>query len=328
MISIMRIVKKTGIVSCMTLICLMGISGWGTASAKIFTIGIVNAVLNHNETVDGFKAGMSELGYVEGKDVRYIYSGVIDKDVKIIDDEIRKLLLQDIDLLLAVAVEPAVEAKKIVGGTGLPVLAAACMDMIGRGIVNSLKHPEGNITGVQVADTMSKALEWLVMSVPNARRIYLPYNPDEEVSSALLAELNNTASQLGIELVLDEIQSVEETVTAIKNLPKDIDAIFRIPSPTLSPRNSELSRAALLRGLPIGASLPQDEAVMVTFASDRFEMGRQTARLAQQIRQGVKPSDIPVEIAETFVTINIDTAEKLGIRIPDNILMQAKRIIR
>ena len=50
----------------------------GYASHKIFTVGIINAVSNHTVTVEGFKIGMAELGYVEGKDVRYIYNGVID----------------------------------------------------------------------------------------------------------------------------------------------------------------------------------------------------------------------------------------------------------
>jgi len=320
-------IKKAGIIFCIAVICLFSAFGVNDALAKIFTIGIVNAVSNHIVTVDGFKAGMAELGYVEGKDVKYVDDGLIN-DVELIDDEISKLLSQDIDLLLAVANEPAIRAKKALGGTDIPVLAAACMKMIETGLVKNLKHPGGNITGVRVAETTSKALEWLVKIIPNARKIYLPYNPDEDVSVISLPELSKTASQLGVELVLHKIHTVEETIAAIECLPGDIDAIFRIPSQTLSPRNSELSLAAIKRGIPIGASLPQDEAVLVTFASDRFEIGRQTARLAHQIREGVKPSDLPVETAEAFLTINLKTAEKIGINIPYDILMQAKKIVR
>jgi len=321
-------ISKACVVLAMTLIFLFTAPGGGRALAKVFTIGIVNSLSNHSATVDGFKAGMAELDYVEGKNVKYIYNGVINGDEKSIDNEIRKLFAQDIDLLVAVANEPAFEAKKITAGIGVPVIAAACLKMVEAGLVRSLKNPGGNITGVQVADSISKALEWFTIAVLNARKICLPYNPDEDISTMLLPELNKAASQLGIELVLQKIHTVEETLAVIETLPGDIDGIFRIPSMTLSPRNSELSQAAILRGLPMGASLPLDEAVLVTFASDRFETGRQTARLAHQIRMGVEPSDIPVESAEVFLTINLRTAEKIGINIPDAILMQAKRIIR
>jgi len=320
--------KKTIIFFLMAVFSLLHVHGTGNASSREFTIGIVCSVKNHLVTVDGFKLGMTELGYVEGKDVGYIYNGLINGDERSLDDEIRRLLSLDIDLLVTIANEPAIEAKKITEGTGTPVLAVACMKVIEAGLVKSLRHPGGNITGVQVAETNAKALEWLVTITPDPGRIYLPYNPDEKVSKMTFMELERSASHLGIELILDEVRTVEEAVAAIEGLPKDVDAVFRIPSQTLSPRNIELSRAAIKRGIPIGASLPQDELILITFASDRFETGRQAARLAHQIRMGVKPSELPMETAEAFLTINLSTAEKIGLNIPDNILMQAKKIIR
>ncbi|MBN1627861.1 MAG: hypothetical protein JW944_15180 [Deltaproteobacteria bacterium] len=129
-------------------------------------------------------------------------------------------------------------------------------------------------------------------------------------------------------LIILSVDSFEEAVAAIETLPEDIDFIYRIPSPTLDAENNEISRAAIKRRIPIGASLPQDESILMTFASDRFETGRQAARLAHQIRMGVKPSELPVETAEAFLTINLSTAEKIGLELPANILLQAKKIIR
>jgi hypothetical protein len=70
-------IKKEGIIFCIAFICLFSAFGVNKALAKIFTIGIANAVSNHIVTVDGFKAGMAESGYIEGKDVKYVYDGVI-----------------------------------------------------------------------------------------------------------------------------------------------------------------------------------------------------------------------------------------------------------
>jgi putative ABC transport system substrate-binding protein len=166
----------------------------------------------------------------------------------------------------------------------------------------------------------------LIMGAEN--HLCVPYNPDEEVLIAVLGDLDEASSQLGVELLLGEVRSVEEAVAAIESLPEDVDAIFRIPSGTLDSRNDELSQAAIERGIPMGASLPLDEAVLFTLAGDLFDTGRQTARLANQIRQGARPADLPVETAEFSLTINLKTAEAIGLDIPDEVLLQADTIIR
>lgn len=300
----------------------------GEALAEVFTIGIVNVASNHKNTVNGFKSGMTELGYVEGKDVKYIYNGVIENETQIIDDEIKKLLSQGVDLLLTVANRPTVEAQKITEGTDMPIVGLACMDMQESGLVKSRKSPGGNITGVQVISTSSKTLEWLTMTVPGIKKIYLPYNPDEDSRNIVLPELYKTASYLGIEIFLDKVSTVEQAISSIEDLPGDIDAIFIVPSHTLVQGKSELSKAAIKRRLPMGAALPLYEDAIITFGSEPFETGKQAARLVHQIRNGVSPSDIPVEETEVFLTINIGIAEKIGITIPNDVLIQADNIIR
>jgi putative tryptophan/tyrosine transport system substrate-binding protein len=319
--------KKVIIFISIAFIALLSALSSTSASAGIFTIGIIEMAVAPTETVAGFKAGMAESGYIEGVDVKYIYRSVVDTNEKITDNEIRGLLFQKIDLLLTVTNEPALRAKKAVKGTGIPVLAVACIKMAQIGLVNNLKHPEGNVTGVQVADSSSKGLEWLAMAIPTARKIYVQYNPQDGVSNIILPDLKKAASQLGLKLVPYEVHTAEEAVIAIKNLPKGIDAIFRMPAPTFFLNKSKLDQAIIDSGLPSVALGPTDDAV-ATFGSDRFEMGRQAARLAHLIHNGTKPSDLPVEIAEVFLTINLKMAEKIGLYIPDDILMQAKKIIR
>jgi putative ABC transport system substrate-binding protein len=71
-----------------------------------------------------------------------------------------------------------------------------------------------------------------------------------------------------------------------------------------------------------------DEAMLLTMSIDPVEMGKQAARLTHQIRQGVKPADLPVETAEVFLTINLKTAQAIGLDIPDEILHRADKVIR
>jgi putative ABC transport system substrate-binding protein len=223
----------------------------------------------------------------------------------------------------------AERAKLAVSETDHPVVFGAVGDaMIRSGLVESIQHPGGNLTGVRVGVEIPKALEWLVTITLAADKVYVPYNPGETDTIVILDSLDEFTPQLGIELVRGEVYSVEEAVAAIEHLPEDIDAIFRIPSPTLDTRNKELSQAAIERGLPMGAGLPLDDAVLITVAIDFVETGKQAARLAHQVHQGIEPADLPVETAEFYVTINLKTAAAIGLDISDEVLEQADIIIR
>jgi putative ABC transport system substrate-binding protein len=94
--------------------------GGGSQAQKILTIGVVAEVSIHPPAIAGFKAGMADLGYVEGKDVIYIYNGVAGSKPEAIDGEIKSLLAQQVDLLFVVG-SPAIQAKQAVEGTDIPV---------------------------------------------------------------------------------------------------------------------------------------------------------------------------------------------------------------
>jgi putative tryptophan/tyrosine transport system substrate-binding protein len=312
-----------------TVLMLMQIAGGCKSREKILTIGINKFPSNQTKMFDGFKEGMTELGYIEGKNIKYvIYPGSNGSNDQIVNAEIKRLLSQDIDLILTVYNETAMIAKKTVDGTNTPVIAIACNRPIEIGLVKSLLHPGGNVTGIQLADTLSKGFEWLTEITPHAKKIYLPYNFDNMASTLQLAEVKKTATKMGIELVLQKVNSVKEAVAAIEGLPKDIDAIYWFPSIAIGPNSRELSSAAIKRGLPMGSGIILDEAVLMTFTIDPFEMGKQAAHLAHQIHQGVKPGDLPMETSEVYLTINLKTADKIGLKIPDNILARANKIIR
>ncbi|MBN1627864.1 MAG: ABC transporter substrate-binding protein [Deltaproteobacteria bacterium] len=326
--AIVKFVKSTAIALCIMFILPWTIFSDIQAKNRLYTIGIAVDDPTFGEEQEGFKDGMAEKGYVEGKDIRYISYGYIESG-KDVDSKTQRLLSDNADIILAIGNTSASWANKAAEGTDIKVLF--CMinsDPVGEGLVKSLSLPGGNVTGIRVADSIPKSLEWLIRVVPGIKRVYLPYNPEEEVSVLALTGLDETAARLGIKLVLHKTGSVEEVLFAIENMPGDIDCIFRIPSPTLDPRNAELSRAAIKRGLPMGSAVLLDEAVLVTFSPDSYQAGRDAARLAHQIIQGACPGDLPVVTSEVLLKINLKTAEKIGIHIPDSALAQATTIIR
>jgi putative ABC transport system substrate-binding protein len=133
----------------------------GETQDKTFTVGIVNEVLVLSPVVEGFKAGMTDLGYTEGENIVYIYNGPTPAS-QAIDDEMESLLAQDVDLILSVGGLPTRRAKQAVEGTDMPVVFGLVSNPVGLGIVESIARPNGNLTGVQVGIETPKSLEMLV----------------------------------------------------------------------------------------------------------------------------------------------------------------------
>jgi putative ABC transport system substrate-binding protein len=302
--------------------------GGAQAQAKTYTIGVINYDPGLALIFDGFKAGMADLGYVEGESVTYIYNGVLAPDPQVIDREIKSLLAQDVDLFFTLGTLPTLQAKQAVAGTDIPVVFAPVINPVEEGVVESIRQPGGNVTGVQLGNDISKALEWLLTLEPEATKVYTPYNPEGGVSAMSATSLSKAASTLGVELMLDEVSTTEELMAAIETLPEDV-AIFIVPTPSLKPM-SNFIEVAVKRGIAIGSTNPAqlEAGVLVTYGPNLLSMGEQAARLADQSLQGTAPADLPVETAEYFLSINLKAAEAIGFDIPDKILRQADTVIR
>lgn len=328
MIALYKVRERAFIIWAVILSLLLIISYGCKAPAEIFTVGIINDLPAHTAILDGLKKGMAESGYIEGQNIRYIYNGITESKDEVIDAEIKKLLDQDIDLLFTMGNTAILRAKAILEGTDIPVITGAGGELVETGIVKSLSHPGGNITGVQLVDTSLKGLEWLKRILPNLEKVYVPYYPDEIDQIPFIDIMRKNASQMGIELVPREVHSIEDAIDDIENMPENVDAVFLAPMPRLDARINELNRAAIRKGIPIGAASLQDEEVLVSLTSDFTDTGKKVARLVKQIRQGISPADLPIETSDVLLTINLKTAEKMGITISNDILAQASKIIR
>lgn len=309
---------------CLLLIVLEACS----SQPELFTVGMVNDVSIREPALTGFKEGMTELGYIEGKNIRYIYNGVTGIEDGIIDAEIKKMLSQDVDVLLALGNVVTLRAKAVLEGTNIPVVGVALGAPVESGLVESLGHPGGNVTGLQIFEANIKGLEWLKLLLPGAKKIYLPYDATDPHSEEIMADLEKSASQMGMEIISHPVYTADEAVAAIDGLPEDVDAVYRTSAPGIDPENYKISQAAIRRRLPIVAATSLDDDVLLTCGTSVFEMGKQTARFVDQIRAGAKPANLPIEMAEVYVTINLKTAEKIGIQIPDAVLVRAHKIIR
>jgi putative ABC transport system substrate-binding protein len=218
-------------------------------------------------------------------------------------------------------------AQRATAGTDIPVVFVPVNDPVGAGLVDNLRNPGGNITGITFGVQEARRLEWLIQVAPTIEQIYIPYNPEDRSAVLALETVSEAAPKLGVELITREVRNLEEITAAVENIPEEADAIFLLPDSLLGGRANKFVELQL----PTSAANPRDLAdhgVLTSYGIEITAAGKQAARLADQILRGIKPADLPVETAEFYLAINLKTAEAIGLDISDEILLQADIIIR
>lgn len=299
----------------------------GSTGPKTYVIGIANETQTLSPIIDGFKTRMAELGYVEDQNVTYIYRGVLGTETQVSEAEIQSLLDQKADLLLTLGTTPTVAAKQAVANTDMPVVFAPILDPVDAGVVESLSHPGGNLTGIQSVNTTAKVLEWLIRIAPGTKTVYAPYNPADAVAQTFIQPLPDAAAKLGVQLMLDEVGTGEEALAAIRELPAD-SAILFITSPSLNATLPEAEQLAIELRIPTGARNRDEVGPLVTYTTDSDLQGRQAAELVNKILNGASPADLPVEAPEFRLIINLKFATAIGLDISDDLLRLADSVIR
>lgn len=297
---------------------------------KVYTVGIINFVPALEENVRGLKKGMTELGYVEGENINYIYDDS-NRDNDSLEKIARDLVDADVDIIVPVTTPATLVAKKVTADVKIPVVFMTVTDPVGAGIISSLKQPEGNIAGISFGIQEEKRVEWLKKIAPEIKNIYVPFNPDDKSPVLALSKIESVIKSLGVNLITRKTGNQKELDYAVKNIPSDADAVLLLPDGFLSTRIDELIQLAIERRLPVsGANIDvvKNHEALMSFGFDQQLCGKKAARLVVQIIKGAKPSDLPIETPEFALAINLKVAKKINLEIPDNILRQANILVR
>jgi len=318
----------------------MLLSGCGsTQQAKTYKVGVLSGLSAFAPAVDGFKSKMAELGYVEGKNISYdVQSTEVDIDAykritkKFVDDKV--------DMIFVFPTEASVEAKAATQGTNIPVVfTMSFTDVKGVDLINSVREPGGNITGVRFpsSDMASKRLEILLQMAPNAKKIFVPYLKDYPNVPGQLDVIRPQAGSLGIELVEYAAASPQDLQAELDSFVTTdgvgIDAILMLAEPLgiTPPFYAELGKFAYDHKLPIGGALmttAEGYDSIFGLLPDAKAVGEQAALLADKVFRGTVAGTIPVTTAENSLLINYKAAQVLGLTVPEGLLKQANEVIR
>lgn len=322
----------------LTLMISLFASGCSAAAPKVYHVGILAGLSAFSPAVDGFKAKMTELGYIEGENIVYDLQ-TTEVDIEAYRSISQKFVADKVDLIFVFPTEASMEAKAAAQDSGIPVVfALAFTDVAGIDLIESVREPGGNITGVRFpsVDIASKRLEILLQIAPDAKRVFVPYLTGYPNVPGQLDAIRPQAESLGVEIIdfpaasPDELQAGMDALAASDDT--GIDAILMIAEPLaiIPPFYSILGKFSYDHKIPIGGAIMTLDGYDSLFGllPNPFQVGESAALLADKVLKGTPAGTIPVVTPESFFQINYKAAQALGVTIPEGLLKQADEIIR
>jgi putative ABC transport system substrate-binding protein len=282
--------------------------------------------------IEAFRFGLRELGYVEGRNILIEYR-FAEGNLNRLPDLAAALVRLKVDVIVARST-PVIRAAKN-ATTTIPIVMAAAADAVRSGLVASLAHPGGNVTGLTTIqpELAGKRIELLRDIIPNLFRVAFLARSGDTADRLQITEVEHAAREYGVQIQVLTVKSAEQFDAAFSTMMRErADALivqpFFIGALGHGPR---IAHAAAKHRLPTISGLAQfaDEGGLISYGPDVLEPTRRAAVYVDKILKGAKPADLPVEQPTKFeLVINLKTAKQIGLTIPPNVLARADRVIK
>jgi putative ABC transport system substrate-binding protein len=299
---------------------------------KITRIGWLagNLPYGQKSRIEVFRQALRELGYTEGRDViieaRY-NQGKLDQ----LPELAAELVRLDVDLIVSIGTQ-ASQASQASTKT-IPIVATGG-DLVTSGLVASLAHPGGNVTGLAnlTFELAPKRLELLKETVPNLSHVAVLWSPDTRNSAQGLPETEAAARSFGIKVQSINVKGPDDLQRAFSVMRKEpVGAFILLRSPLILSQLKRIVEFEAQNRLPAmydDRAFPEGGGLM-SYGTLLDDLDRRLAIYVDKIIKGAKPSDLPVEQPTKFeLVINLKTAKQIGLTIPPNALARADRVIR
>jgi putative ABC transport system substrate-binding protein len=301
-------------------------------SGKVYRIGFLglgSATSSYAILVDALRAGLRDLGYVEGKNTVIEYRWA-DGKYDQLPELAAELVRLNVDVIVTHGTPGILAAKRAT--TTIPIVMAVVADPVANGLVASLARPGGNVTGSSyfAPELHAKRLELLKEAVPRINLVAALLNPDNPSIATLLKETQIAAKSLKVGLQQFDVRGPSEFESAFSAMAKRrVDAVVVFDDPMLiANRRAIADLAAKHRIASVGQKEFAEAGGLIGYGQILFELFRRAAYFVDRILKGTKPVDLPVEQATKFeLIINMKTAKALGIKIPHSYLVRADKVI-
>lgn len=293
----------------------VGVLVWGTPESK---------------SAQQFRLGLRDAGYVEGRDV-VIEWALASGDYARVPELVADLLTRKIEVIVVSSTVAAQSAKRAT--STIPIVMILVADPVGSGLVATLAHPGGNVTGLSTMTTelSAKRLQLLKEGIPGLTRVAVLWNPDALFHTKMIEELSAAAPSLSIALTVLSVRTPEELGPAFSAVRRArAQALYVLEDAFFYAQRATLLQLASKAQLPViyGDKRFVEEGGLMSFGTNFGDLYRRAAGYVDKILKGAKPGDLPIEQPTKFeLVINLKAAKVLGVTIPQSVLLQADEVI-
>ncbi len=295
-------------------------------------IGILLVLLSpESKQAQAFRQGLRDAGYVEGRDVVLEWQSA-NGDYALVPELVADLVRRKADVIVADTTLAAQAVKRAT--STIPIVMALVADPVGSGLVASLAHPGGNVTGLSImlAELSAKRLQLLKEAIPRITRIAVLWNPATPYHQKAVGDLKAVAVSLAIELSFVGVGTPEEFDPAFSAVSRaHAQALYVLDAPLFFTHRTMLLKLASKARLPVisGENPFSAAGGLMSYGADYADQMHRAAGYVDKILKGAKAGDLPIEQPTKFeLVVNLKTAKALGIKIPEPILLRADEVIR
>jgi putative ABC transport system substrate-binding protein len=234
------------------------------------------------------------------------------------------------DLVLAIGTIAAISAKEEL--KNIPIVFCMVLNPVSSGLVRSMNSPGGSITGASLDIPIETQFRYMQSVIGNLKTIGVLYNPEE--TGAIVQQADRKARLMGISIYAKPISSEREVPAALKGLMGHVDALWSVADTTVfsTTQSAQYILLNTLRtGTPFMGLSPSfvSAGALMCLSCDYEDIGKQAAELAERILKGEKAGNIPVAMPrKVLLSLNLRTADQIGLRIPDKVIKSADEVIR
>jgi len=322
--------KRAAVPSILVAVVLLalGVIAEAQQAEKVFRIGYLGS--SGSGPPPAFRQGLRDLGYVEGRNVVIEFRTRRGKSGW--SELAEELVGLKVDVIVAGGAGAVTAAKNASATTA--IVMEQVNDPIALGLVASLAHPGGNITGISnlSPELSGKRLELLKEVIPKIYRVAALASRRGAAMQTSIKETEAAAQSLRLQLQLLEVKAADEIESAFDAAKKQrADALVQIQASFFEPHQQRIIDLAAKYRLPAMYNNRDDVEIggLMSYGPDRADRNRRVAYFVDRILKGAKPADLPVEQPTKFeLVINLKTAKLIGLTIPPNVLARARKVIK
>lgn len=321
--SIAKIIKK----SLKTLLVCLSLTSHSFADSLSKHIAITQFV--EHIAVDSVRQGLLEelaqQGYQEGENLKISFENA-QGNAATASQIARKFVGLKPDVIVAITTPSAQAVVKITGDDTLPIVFSAVTDPISAGLVSSLKHHKGKVTGVMDAPPIKEQIAFIRTLLPEAKTIGVLYNPGDSGSVSSMTLIREQAKEQGFVLIESTPIKSSDIQAALLQLVGKVDAIYVPLDNMIVSAMHSVASLALKHNLPLfaadGGSV--EAGALACLGYSYLEAGHKTGKIISEILKGKDPAEIAVASPDTTdIFINRHALEKLKLTLPEAVRSQA-----